>query len=190
MKQSILNKILIAVAAFAVAACPALAYDENVDHISTGANAVNGIGAAAMNKAVVLQGTYDFSTETYDTNDIIKLVSVPAGVLIDKVVVSVRDTDQIVTNTLYKYTSEWAAEDSAIAYAADTDASTVYYFLSPTYANTNASNVEVVITDDTIAATQTATSWGFINTLTTNGAPTEGTITISVIGYDLEAGDR
>lgn len=184
-----LNLILIAAVAFCGAA-PAFAYDENTDSFAGGSATTDNPGPLAYNRAVVLSGTYDFADATYDTNDIIKLVNVPDGILIDKIVVTARDLDQVVTNTLYKYTTAWAAEDSAVAYAASTDASTVYHFLSPTYANTNAANVEVEITDDTIAGSLAGTSWGFINTLSTNGAPTAGTITISVIGYDVEPADR
>lgn len=182
---------LILIAAVALCAASALAYDENTDSFVGGSATTDNPGPLSMNRALVFSGTYDFADETYDTNDIIKLVSVPDGILIDKIVVTARDLDQVVTNTLYKYSSDaWAAEDSAIAYAASTDASTVYHFLSPTYANTNAANVEVAITDDTIAASLAGTSWGFINTLSTNGAPTAGTITISVLGYDVAPVDR
>ena len=185
-----LNIALIAAVAI-LGAAPAFAYDENTDSFAGGSATTDQPGPQSLNRAVVLSGTYDFADATYDTNDIIKLVNVPDGILIDKIVVTARDLDQVVTNTLYKYSgSAWAAEDSAIAYAASTDASTVYYFLTPTYANTNASSVEVAMTDDTIAASLAGTSWGFINTLSTNGAPTAGTITISVIGYDVEPADR
>ena len=178
------------IAAVALCAASALAYDENTDSFVGGSATTDNPGPLAFNRAVVLSGTYDFADETYDTNDIIMLVNVPDGILIDKIVVTARDLDQVVTNTLYKYTSAWASEDSAVEYAASTDASTVYHFLSPTYQNPQATNPVVEIADDTIAGSLAGTSWGFINTLSTNGAPTEGTITISVIGYDVAPVDR
>lgn len=185
-----LNLILIAAIAICGAAS-AFAYDENTDSFVGGSATTDNPGPLSMNRALVFSGTYDFADETYDTNDIIKLVSVPDGILIDKIVVTARDLDQVVTNTLYKYSSSaWASEDSAVAYSASTDASTVYHFLTPTYQNPQATNPVVEIADDTIAASLAGTSWGFINTLSTNGAPTEGTITISVLGYDVAPVDR
>ncbi len=179
-----LSLLLIAAIALLGAVAPVLAYDED-DQTVGGASAP---GASAHGKTLVFSGTYDFSENTYDTNDVVKLVNVPAGILIEKIVVSTEDVNQILTNTLYKYTTEWAAAGDAQAYAASTDASVVYFMSLPaiTASNPQATNTVVdVVVADQAAGSIAATSWGFINTLSTNGAPTAGKLTISVIGCDV-----
>lgn len=183
MKKSLYVLFVAAVALVAVVA-PVLAYDE-VDKTIGGSAAP---GASANGRALVFRGVYDFSAQTYDTNDIVKLVNVPAGVLVDQVVVSTEDVNQTITNTLYKYSSDaWAAvANSAKAYAADTDGSYVYFLNIPTVSATGPQSTNLTVTvGASIAGSVDETSFGFINTLTTNGVPTEGKLTISVFGLDV-----
>ena len=184
MKKYLQLAAMFAVLILAATLSPAWAYDE--DDQTVGGNYA--AGASAYGKTLVFSGTYDFSAQTYDTNDVVKLVSVPEGYLVDKIVVSATDLDQIVTNTLYKYTTNWASDADAQAFAADTDASVVFFKLLPTITaeNPQATNTVVDVTiDDEISGTVDAVSYGFINTLTTNGAPTAGKLRIDVSAIDV-----
>jgi len=168
-----INMFLIAVIAIAGSTVCALAYDTNSDFIKGGTAATDAVGAVAVNKAYVMTGTYDFSKETYDTNDIVQLVSVPAGVIPQVVTLACNDEVSFITTAqLYRVVSggSYAAAGAATAFAAET-----------------ASAVSVAVniaTTNPAATTIAGEQWGFILTLTTNGAPTSGKLQLSVIGYD------
>ena len=169
-----INMILIAVLAIAGLAVCALAYDTNTDFIDGGTSATDAVGAVSLNKAFVMTGEYDFSKETYDTNDIIQLVHVPAGVIPQIVTIACDDEVSFITTAqLYRVSSggSYAAYGVAVALAAET-----------------ASAVSVgvnVATTNPVATTIASEQWGLILTLTTNGAPTAGKLQLSVIGYDV-----
>jgi len=57
-------------------ACTATAYDVVTNNVG-GAYP----GPSMMDKVYTVNGVYDFALNDYDTNDIIQLVDVPAGVL-------------------------------------------------------------------------------------------------------------
>lgn len=184
MKKQLMAALMVATMILVAFCAPVMAYDED-DQTVGGATAA---GASAYGKTLVFSGTYDFSAQTYATNQVVKLVKVPDGYLVDKVVVSATGLNQIITNTLYKYTTDWASDADAQAFAKTTDASVVHFKLLPTYtaANTNAANVEVTVTtDDEVAGSVDAVSYGFINTLSTNGAPTVGKLRIAVSAIDV-----
>ena len=184
MKKYLQLTALFAVLILVAAVSPAWAYDED-DQTVGGATAA---GASAHGKALVFSGTYDFSAQTYATNQVVKLVNVPEGYLVDKIVVSATDLDQIITNTLYKYTTDWASDSDAQAFAKTTDASVVYFKLLPTItaSNPQATNTVVDVTiDDEISGSVSAVAYGFINTLSTNGAPSAGKLRIDVVAYDV-----
>jgi len=185
MKKTLILLAILMVALIAVYS--ATAYDE-VDNTVGGAYP----GPAAMDKTLVFSGEYDFSLATYDTNDIVKLVNVPAGVMIDKIVVSATDLNQTITNTLYTYTTAWAAEGDANTFSKTTDASVVYYMALPAITATGPESTNLTVTVvDQAAVSVAQTSWGFIATAgTTNGIPTIGKLRISVFGVDVLPGTR
>ena len=203
MKKYLQLTALFAVLILVAAVSPAWAYDED-DQTVGGATAA---GASAHGKALVFSGTYDFSAQTYATNQVVKLVNVPEGYLVDKIVVSATGLDQVITNTLYKYTTDWASDADSQAFAKTTDASVVYYRNLPSYtatlvqtqapsatnsvvsgANgviTGITNAVTVAVDDEATGTVDALAYGFIATLSTNGAPTAGKLRIAVRATDV-----
>ena len=66
-----MKKILVALFVMVLTISVGFSYDE-VDKTVGGVGAV---GPSAMDRTVVISGEYDFAKNTYDTNDIIKLLT-------------------------------------------------------------------------------------------------------------------
>lgn len=180
--KKILQATMVLALGLMVLAMPAMGYEED-DQTIGGSSAA---GASAYGKTLVFSGIYDFSLNDYDTNDVVKLVSVPKGYLVDKVVVSATGLNQIITNELYKYTTAWASDADAQAFAALTDASIVHFKLLPTITATGPQSTNLTVSvDDEVSGSVSGCSYGFISTLSTNGAPTAGKLRIDVSAIDV-----
>lgn len=176
-----MKKFLVALFVMVVTISVGFSYDE-VDKTVGGVGAV---GPAAMDRSVVISGEYDFADNTYDTNDVIKLLTVPAGVMIDRIIVSGTGLDTTFTNTLYKYTTSWNSSGNVDVFTTN-DSSAVHYLALPTITATGPQSTNLTVTvDSDLTADLSQTSWGFIGGSSTNGLPEAGKITISIVGYDV-----
>lgn len=196
MKQSILNKILIAASVFALACNVAFALDVT-DNSVGGSSAVYGISASAVNKALVFNGEFNFATDDgVDGTNLVQLLSVPAGVAPERVWVIPADISDTTAITLYRKQGDeaWAAVGNAITVTSGSEVPIMYTLVTPTYANTNAANVEVTMSDyDTDQASYylDVSKWGFLCAVSgTNSLPDAGTLDISVIGFDVDPSVR
>lgn len=186
-----MKKILSALVSFALVVTCAFALD--VTDLSIGGT--DAVGASALNKALVVSGTYDIAEDSgMDGTNIVKLLAIPAGILPTHVVLTPADLDRTTAVTLYRKVGDgaWAAVGNAQTVTEGAEVPVLYTLLSPTYANTNAANVEVAMTDyDTPVSALSVTEWGFVGAVSgTNDLATAGTFTISVIGYDVDPAVR
>jgi hypothetical protein len=123
-------------------------------------------GPGSYDKSLVFSGEYDFSENTYDTNTILKLVNVPAGVLPTAVVLTIDGSDELLTVQVHKLTgSTWATSGDSTNVAAT---AVLYDSLEPTDG------------DQAVTALD-ACAFGF----SANATPTEGKATLSVIGLQV-----
>lgn len=184
-----MNKLII----IAIAACFAAtgAFALTVTDNSVGGT--DAIGASAVNKALVFNGQFDAAEDSgVDGTNLVQVLSVPPGIFQTAVVVTPADTDWTYALTLYRKlgTNAWAAVGNAQTVTVGAEVPILYTLVTPTYANTNAANVEVEMTDyDTAQNSQSlnVTKWGFLQAVSgTNSLPTKGTIDISVIGFDVK----
>ena len=192
-----MKKILSALVSFALVATCVFAL-EVTDNSIGGTDAV---GAQALNRALVLSGTYDIAEDSgMDGTNIVKLLAVPAGILPTHAVLTpadisvANDASGDAAFTLYRKvgTGSWAAVGNAQTVTEGSEVPILYTLVTPTYANTNAANVGVAMTDyDTPVSALSVTEWGFVGAVSgTNELATAGTITISVIGYDVDPAVR
>ena len=188
-----LNKVLVAALALALIAGVGFAL-EVTDNSVGGTTAP---GALAMNRALVFNAEYDAETDDgVDGTNLVQVLSIPEGIIQTAVVVTPEATDWTYALTLYRKlgTNEWAAVGNAQTVTVDAEVPILYTLVTPTYANTNAANVEVTMSDyDTPQNSQAlaVTKWGFLAAVSgTNSLPTKGTINIGVIGYDVNPNVR
>lgn len=188
-----LNKVLVAALALALIAGVGFAL-EVTDNSVGGTTAP---GALAMNRALVFNAEYDAETDDgVDGTNLVQVLSIPEGIIQTAVVVTPENTDWTYALTLYRKlgTNDWAAVGNAQTVTVDAEVPILYSLVTPTYANTNAANVEVVMSDyDTPQNSQAlaVTKWGFLVAVSgTNSLPTEGTINVGVVGFDVNPNVR
>lgn len=126
MKKSMIIMAVLIVALLAVQA--AFAYEED-DQTIGGAYP----GPSAMDRVLTFSGVYDFALESYNTNNIVKLVNVPAGMLPLYAVVAPVGLNQSITGLLYKYTTSWSSYGAENVHAETTDVAVVYHLNYPTW---------------------------------------------------------
>ena len=184
MKKS----ILILIAASLALAVSAFALDVLVDVGGAGTGAP---GPAAMNRAVVFSGSYDLADGDIDGTNLVSVLNTSAGVVPTHAVLDVTGLSDTAAFTLYRKvgTGSWAAVGAAKTVTVDAETPLLYHLTSATYANTSATNVEVVVTDmaaDLGASGTAATKWGFLCAVSgTNVLADEGIVTISVSGIQI-----
>lgn len=184
MKKS----ILILIAASLALAVSAFALDVLVDVGGAGTGAP---GPAAMNRAVVFSGSYDLADGDIDGTNLVSVLNTSAGVVPTHAVLDVTGLSDTAAFTLYRKvgTGSWAAVGAAKTVTVDAETPLLYHLTSATYANTSATNVEVVVTDmaaDLGASGTAATKWGFLCAVSgTNVLANEGIVTISVSGIQI-----
>ena len=188
-----LIKFLIAASAIALASQVAFALDVTDESVG----GTTAPGASSMNRALVFTSVFDIETgDGMDGTNIVQTLSVPAGIAPERVWMVPDGLDWTTSVTLYRKmgTNDWEAVGNAQTVTEGAEVPVMYTLVTPTYSNPQETNTVVSMSDyDTPQNSEylAVSKWGFLAaTSGTNDLATAGTITISVIGYDVDPASR
>lgn len=148
------------------------------------------IGVSAMSKALVFSQTIDFAKTDVDNGDTIKFVSLPAGVAPLFAVVSADGVNYGFTNTVVSKvgTNDYSAAGSANVLDEDALVPVLSWLSFPAITATGPQSTNMTVTVGTTAAKSLSSiSYGVtVSADSTNGLPTEGTLTLSITAFDVD----
>lgn len=148
------------------------------------------VGVSAMSKALVFSQTIDFADTDVSDGDTIKFVSLPEGVAPLFAVVSADGVDQSFTNTVVSKvgTNDYSDAGTANVLTYTALVPVLSWLSFPTITATGPQSTNLTVTVGTTATKSLSSiSYGVeVSASTTNGLPTEGTLTLSITAFDVD----